>query len=533
MLNFVTPPFADFPSGHSHFSKAFSLTMIKWFGETITPMPIIYDHQPLISRLFPLNTAMSYGSFVVAPGASAVQPGVVPSAPVTFSFETWEDVCISAGISRLYGGIHALSAHQASQTAAVQVDGMIQTTWNILTDAAFPMAPAVHAAPVAPVAPVEEPVAPIEEPVAPVEEHVAPVAPVAPVEEPVAPVAPVEEPVAPLEPVAPVEEPVAPVEEPVAPVEEPVAPVEEPVAPVEEPVAPVEEPVAPVEEPVVPVAPVEEPVAPAAPVEPIVPYKIQVNYITQIPSLEIQALITESVSWIERLMLRSHGLRSPSVSLQADMVVDLDIQPLAQGVLAGAYPTVWNTATLAELPAMPLRQSVILNSSMLHTGSLLSSCTLNGLTVVKLIPIMIHEMLHGLGIASIPTTSDAVGWGSFLDASRTWYIGHRGASASSKAIQAYQAIIGRQVTRIPVENSFGQGTAYSHWEEGLRDGFVTEARTYNDGSGIVAYPALPNEIMTGVAGTTFYVTPLTAGALLDYGYPVNESSSAIVPYPTL
>jgi hypothetical protein len=89
------------------------------------------------------------------------------------------------------------------------------------------------------------------------------------------------------------------------------------------------------------------------------------------------------------------------------------------------------------------------------------------------------------------------------------------------------------VSRIPVENSFGQGTAYSHWEEGLRDGFVTETRTFNDGSGLMSYPALPNEIMTGVAGTTFYVTPLTAGALLDYGYPVNEASSAIVPYPAL
>jgi hypothetical protein len=253
---------------------------------------------------------------------------------------------------------------------------------------------------------------------------------------------------------------------------------------------------------------------------------------TQTPSLEVQALITESVGWIERLMLRSHGLRSPSVSLQADMVVDLDIQPMAQGILAGAYPTVWNTAPLNK-PAMPLRQSVILNSTALHTGSLLSSCTLNGITVVKLIPIMIHEMLHGLGIASIPNTSDTVGWGSFLDATRTWYIGHRGESASSKAIQAYQAIIGRQVSRIPVENSFGQGTAYSHWEEGLRDGFVTETRTFNDGSGLMSYPALPNEIMTGVAGTTFYVTPLTAGALLDYGYPVNEASSAIVPYPAL
>jgi len=137
MANFVTPPFADFPSGHSHFSKAFALTMTKWFGESITPVAMTYDHLSLISLLFPANTTGTYGSFVVAPGASKVQSGVVPHAPVTFSFETWDDMATSAGISRLYGGIHALSAHQASQTAAVQVDGAIQSTWNIKTDTAF------------------------------------------------------------------------------------------------------------------------------------------------------------------------------------------------------------------------------------------------------------------------------------------------------------------------------------------------------------------------------------------------------------
>jgi hypothetical protein len=144
---------------------------------------------------------------------------------------------------------------------------------------------------------------------------------------------------------------------------------------------------------------------------------------------------------------------------------------------------------------------------------------------------MIHEMLHGLGIASLPSTEDRVGWGSFLDASKTWYIGHQGDSINSRAIQAYRGVVGGSVQRIPVENSFGQGTAYSHWEEGMKDGFVSETRTYDDGSGPIPYPALPNEIMTGIAGSTFYLTELTAGALLDYGYPVNELSDAIVPYP--
>ena len=224
-------------------------------------------------------------------------------------------------------------------------------------------------------------------------------------------------------------------------------------------------------------------------------------------------------------MLHTHGLRLPSVSMDHDMIVDLDIQPMADGILAGARPTVWNTAVS---PAIPLRQSVVLNSNALTSTSLLSPCTLNGAIVVKLIPVMIHEMLHGLGVASLPTTSDAVGWGTFLDSTRTWYIGRNGDAVNSVAIQAYQAITGSySLNRIPVENSFGQGTAYSHWEEGRTDGFLSETRTYNG----VSYPALPNEIMTGIAGSTFYLTEMTAGALLDYGYPVNVASDAIAPYP--
>jgi hypothetical protein len=259
------------------------------------------------------------------------------------------------------------------------------------------------------------------------------------------------------------------------------------------------------------------------------PYKIRIQYVSQVPSQEVQTLINTSKEWIEQLMLQSHGQRVASISSEYDMVVDVDVQPLADGILAGARPTVWNTAVL---PAIPLRQSVTLNANALHVSSLLSLCQLNGSTVVKLIPVMIHEMLHGLGVASLPSTLDTVGWGTFLDSTKTWYVGRYGNATNSLAIQAYREIIGSNaVHRIPVENSFGSGTAYSHWEEGMKDGFVAEVRTYDYGSGSVVHPALPNEIMTGIAGSTFYLTKLTAAALADYGYPVNMSSSRIAAYP--
>ena len=460
VASFVTPPFADFPSGHSAFSKSFALVMTKWFGPTIQKGIVPYRQMALISPLFPADQVGAYGDFTISAGASEVQPSAVPSAPVTLSFSSWDEMASGiegAGISRLHGGIHCLSAHQGSQQLASQLHIQLEACWAIPTSSLVVPVPSVPSVPSVPQEPVPEP---------------------------------------------------QPVPVPQEPVPEPQPVPQEPV-----PVPVPQEPV-----------PIPQPVPVPVPQEPVPqPYAIQINYMSQVPSPAIQALLSESTNWIQRLMLHTHGLRLPSVSPDYDMIVDVDIQPMAQGILAGARPTLWNTAVS---PAMPLRQSVTLNSNALTSDSLLGPCMLNGSAVVKLLPVMIHEMLHGLGIASLPSTGD-VGWDMFLDPTHTWYIGRQG-DANSVAIQAYQAIIGSSADRIPVENSFGQGTAYSHWEEGMKDGFVSEIRTYNG----VSYPSLPNEIMTGIAGSTFYLTKMTAGALLDYGYPIDMASDAIGVYPS-
>jgi hypothetical protein len=130
--NFVTPPFADFPSGHSAFSKSFALTMNRWFGSNITKTRISYDQQKLICPIFKLSETTSYGNFTIPVGTSQIQNNV-PSTPITLSFSTWNEISDSAGISRLYGGIHCESANESSKNAAVQVDNYINSTWNIQT----------------------------------------------------------------------------------------------------------------------------------------------------------------------------------------------------------------------------------------------------------------------------------------------------------------------------------------------------------------------------------------------------------------
>ena len=223
--NFVTPPFGDFNSGHSHFSKLFALTMNKWFGSSIVKNTVTYDNLRLMSPMFTQTQTGAYGDFVIPVGTSTVQPGVAPSVPVTFSFGTWNDMADSAGMSRLYGGIHCMSAHTTSQTTAVQVDSYVNAAWNIMANT--PSAPFIGQSYVTDAEPDLSAQSimdwiqcnPVEEPVsapAPVAESAAPVP--APVEVPPAPVeAPVEVhvEVAPAPVEVPVEVAPAPVEVPV------------------------------------------------------------------------------------------------------------------------------------------------------------------------------------------------------------------------------------------------------------------------------------------------------------------------------
>lgn len=131
--NFVTPPFADFPSGHSGFSQVFADVMTKWFGAVIPKTPPIYGGGlGLISPMLASTLGLEFPTFIMQAGQSQIQPGgAVPAADVTLTWTRWQDMADSAGISRKYGGIHATSAHVGSQALARELHVRIQELWQI------------------------------------------------------------------------------------------------------------------------------------------------------------------------------------------------------------------------------------------------------------------------------------------------------------------------------------------------------------------------------------------------------------------
>lgn len=130
--NFVSPPFADFPSGHSSFSKSFALTMNKWFGDNIERLPTFYDRCILICPMLPVSMNGVYGVFPIEPNTGLIEKNI-PSNKIVLSFNKWDDIAAQAGVSRFYGGIHAITAHTSSQQSAIMVNSDINSTWNIQT----------------------------------------------------------------------------------------------------------------------------------------------------------------------------------------------------------------------------------------------------------------------------------------------------------------------------------------------------------------------------------------------------------------
>ena len=79
----VTPPFAEYPSGHSTFSAAAAEILRRFTGSD------------------------GFGAAVtVEAGSSRIEPGRVPAQDVTLCWNTFSAAADEAGLSRRYGGIH-------------------------------------------------------------------------------------------------------------------------------------------------------------------------------------------------------------------------------------------------------------------------------------------------------------------------------------------------------------------------------------------------------------------------------------------
>ena len=115
-LDFVTPPFPDFVSGHSTFSMAAArlFCCLLRTDQIVLENPMIT--LDILNYLSPIlsgsTTLFSINSVMVRPKKSEVEPGVEPTTGVCLGWPTWSSMALSSGRSRILGGIHVESSNQ-------------------------------------------------------------------------------------------------------------------------------------------------------------------------------------------------------------------------------------------------------------------------------------------------------------------------------------------------------------------------------------------------------------------------------------
>ena len=91
----VSPPFAEYTSGHSAFSGAASQVFNRFAGTDVFKVEL---------------------TVTVRAGRSTIEPGLVPTKDTVLKFKSFTDAADQAGLSRRYGGIHFEDADLAGRT---------------------------------------------------------------------------------------------------------------------------------------------------------------------------------------------------------------------------------------------------------------------------------------------------------------------------------------------------------------------------------------------------------------------------------
>jgi len=132
-LNFVTPPFPDFVSGHSTFSSSSAKLFCYLLGTDMINLQNPVINNDILQYLCPtLNsssrTNFSLNNFFIFPNTSTVESGV-PETSINLNWVCWTEMARSSGKSRIYGGIHIESSNQGGLYLGSMIGDKI---WNLL-----------------------------------------------------------------------------------------------------------------------------------------------------------------------------------------------------------------------------------------------------------------------------------------------------------------------------------------------------------------------------------------------------------------
>ena len=132
-LNFVTPPFPDFVSGHSTFSGSSAKLFCYLLGSDMINLQNPVINSDILKYLCPsLNDSstenFSLNNFFIFPRTSTTESDV-PKTSLNLNWICWTEMARSSGKSRIYGGIHIESSNQGGLYLGSMIGDQV---WTLL-----------------------------------------------------------------------------------------------------------------------------------------------------------------------------------------------------------------------------------------------------------------------------------------------------------------------------------------------------------------------------------------------------------------
>ncbi len=133
---FITPPFPDFISGHSTFSSVGARVLNKLIGSNLLNLNLSIDGtfmknlSPLFSNQNNVEDRVYLHCLTIFPKCSEIDENV-PNKAITLTYNSWDDMALEAGLSRIYGGIHYDSSNYAGYLVGNKICEEILNLFNL------------------------------------------------------------------------------------------------------------------------------------------------------------------------------------------------------------------------------------------------------------------------------------------------------------------------------------------------------------------------------------------------------------------
>ena len=219
--------------------------------------------------------------------------------------------------------------------------------------------------------------------------------------------------------------------------------------------------------------------------EPAGNFAITFNFTSDVPESVITASARAAERWSEIIIGDLPSVTSATYGFVDDLLINIQIgllDDIADGdTLANARPIAFRT----DSGGLPYVAEVGISADEVDNANLDD--------------VLLHEFAHCMGFPN----SNA--WRNYVvnTTAPTEFTG-------PNAVKYYNSVFGTAASGVPIEQDFGEGTAYAHWTESI----------------------FGNEILTGFIGTSNPISIITVGAYEDMGYKVDYDAADPYTPPT-